>query len=365
MVATLPLLKVDDIASYLVAKGWHRDPREWHRSSVWSAGPGDYELLLPYRDGLGDGAARIRDILHCLASHEGRSPEEIAAEIAGPLLDSQFFRTRSGDHEPGYTSLVAGADAVAGVLTLLRVVARTTIQGPHYAFAGRYPDAVPEFLRGVELGPTRPGSYVIETRVPATPGGDVTGLAGRAVVSQMHEAVQAAHGSLLDGSITAFDDAVTAGVSANLCLALSAFSGDDHDSPFELDFRWAREVPYDQPSGVIAFPPAAGTLLRAAAERLRTGVDVNGPATVSGHVESLHDDAEGHDRWRVRVRGELVTDAGSSRRSVWVRLLTQQHYDHALTVHRERLPVRVRGELSTSPTGRVELVPSSDLEPFA
>lgn len=354
---TIPL-KVDDIASYLADTGWERDPQGWRGASVWQH-PDDYEVLVPARDGMGDNDNRVREILRCLCALEDRPAGDIALEIARPQLDKQSFRTFPTGHDPGYTSLVLGTQTVLGVRNALTAAARTVVQGPHFAFAGRQPGVVGDLLRAAELGPSRAGSYIVEIRVAAdatarTPSGEQ--ITGRAVLVQMLEAVSAAQAAVAANAPAAFDETVTAGVSADLCKALSALSGSDRSEPFEIGFRWARSQPLDVPSHVVAFPETSGSLLHAASVRLR-GLNATGAATVSGVVEGLHDDSSGNDRWRIKVRGELRTEhAELVRRAVWVRLPDQASYDRAITAHRERQVITVMGELS-SVTGRVELVP--------
>jgi hypothetical protein len=355
-------LEIDDIASYLAETGWERNPRGWRGASVWQH-PGDYEVLVPARDGMGDGDRRVREILRCLSAVEDRPADEIAQEISRPQLDKQFFRTFPANHDSGYTSLLSGVQTVLGVRNILGTAARTVLQGPHFAFAGRSPGAVGDVLRAAELGPSRAGSYVVEVRLAAdvtvrAPGGAEVG--GRAVLVQMLEAVSAAQTAVLADNPAAFDEAVTAGVSADLCEALSNLAGSGRNDPFEIAFRWARLQPLDLPSHVLAFPATSGSLLQAAAGRLR-GLNASGRATVTGVVEGLHDGA-GNNRWRIKVRGELSTEhIERSRRAVWVRLTDQAAYDRAITAHRERRVITVVGELSST-TGRVELVPTQRLE---
>jgi hypothetical protein len=354
---TIPL-RVDDIASYLAEMGWERDPRGWRGASVWQH-PGDYEVLVPARDGMGDGERRVREILRCLSAVEDRPAGDIALEIARPQLDMQFFRTFPTGHDAGYTSLFLGTQTVLGVRNILSAATRTVMQGPHFAFAGRSPGAVGDLLRAAELGPSQAGSYIVQIRVAAdaaarAPGGEE--IVGRTVLVQMLEAVSAAQAAVMADEPAAFDETVTAGVSADLCKALSDLSGFDRNEPFEITFRWARSRPLDAPSHVVAFPETSGSLLLAAAERLRS-LNASGAATVSGVVDGLYDDAAGNDRWRIKVRGELRTEhAKRTRRTVWVRLPDQASYDRAITVHRERQMITVTGELSST-TGRVELVP--------
>jgi hypothetical protein len=356
-------LKVDDIVSYLAETGWEQDPRGWRGASFWQH-PGDYELLVPAQDGMGDGDRRIREILRCLSAAEDRPADDIALEISRPQLDKQYFRTFPAGHDSGYTSLLSGVQTVQSVRNILGTAARTVVQGPHFAFAGRPPAAVGDVLRAAELGPSRAGSYVVEVRLAA----DMTARAltgeaigGRAVLLQMLEAVSAAQTAVLTDAPAAFDEAVTAGVSADLCKALSDLSGSGRNEPFEITFRWARSQPLDVPSHVLAFPETSGPLLQAAARRLR-GLDASGPATVTGVVEGLHDDAAGNDRWRIKVRGELRTGhiERSRRAAIWVRLTDQAAYDQAIKAHRERRVITVSGELSSA-TGRVEVVPARRL----
>lgn len=357
-----PPLKVADIVSYLTVTGWTRDSRGWRGASYWEH-PGEYEVLVPAQDGMGDADRRVREILRCLSAVEDRPADDIALEISRPLSDKQFFRTFPVDHDSGYIPLLSGVQVMQGVRNLLGTAARTVLQGPHFAFAGRQPAAVGTILRTAELGPSRAGSYVVEVRLAANVSAPVSNgqeVTGRAVLTQMLEAVAAARTAVLIGTPEAFDETVTAGVSADMCKALSDLSGADR-TKFEITFHWARAQPLEVRAHAFAFPEVAGPLLQEASGRLRV-LNASGPATVTGVVEGLYDDAAGDDRWRIKVRGELRTEqVERARRAVWVRLVDQAAYDRAITAHRERSVITVSGELSST-TGRVELVPGRGVE---
>lgn len=368
-------LRVGDITSYLAEAGWQRQPQGWRGAGLWQHSS-EYELLVPARDGLRDAAARLREIVFCLAEVEDRSPEDIADDIAHPFLDRQFFRTFPNGHESGCTSLSAGVKALNGIRIVLATAARTVLQGPHFSFGGQPPPGVGDVLRAAELGPSRAGSYVVELRLASAAearGSDAEIVRGRAVGLQLFEAVAAAQAAVESPHPEAFDDAVTAGVSADLCNGLSELCGDGRDEPFEISFRWARAQPVRLDRQVVAFPTGSGLLLRSAARKLRS-LNASGAATVSGVIESLHHGATDSDRWRIRVHGELRTArTGSSararsapqveqaRRRVWVRLSGQDEYDRAIAAHRDGRMVTVTGELSSA-TGRVELVPTQHIE---
>ncbi len=350
-------LKVDDIASYLADTGWERDPRTWRGASFWQHS-GEYELLVPAQDGLGDAERRVREILRCLSEVEERPVDDIAVDISQPRLDTQFFRTFPTGHDPGYTSLPVGLQLLQGVRNILTTTARTVLQGPHFAFGGKQPSGVGDILRAAELGPSRTGSYVIEVRlgteVRARGAGGET-VTGRTVLLQMLEAVTAVRAALWSDHPAAFDSAVTAGVSSDLCGALSELGGARRGESFEITFRWARSEPLELARHVVEFPAGSGALLKTAAERLRN-LHASGPATVTGIIEGLHYGSASGDRWRIRVRGELRTERGDpARRMVWVRLGDQAAYDAAIIAHQQQRPIIATGQLSSA-TGRVELV---------
>jgi len=348
-------LRVDDIVSYLTKAGWLRAPHDWHGAGVWSH-PDDYEILVPAHDGFGDARARVNEVLRCLAIVEDRPVPEIAAEIARPDVDTQFFQTFPAYRDPGYTSVAEGHRAVQGVREVLAIATRTVVQGPHFTFSGRPPNVVAELLHTAEMGPTRAGSYVLEVRLSARaalPGG----VTGRTVTRQIHEAVTAAGEAVSTGQMSAFEDEiVTTGLSANLCTALSYLGGTDHEAPFEIGFRWGRAVPTESNASSHRFPAGAGLLLREAAGHLQT-LYASGAATITGWIETLHHGATRNEQWRISVRGEFHTGTRPGRRrKIWIRLPDQAAYDRAIAAHHRQLTVRVSGELSSS-TGRVELVP--------
>jgi hypothetical protein len=351
----LPLPTVQDIQSYLTDNAW-RQSATWRGASVWSHADG-YEVLVPPHDDLADTGLRIRELLTVLTTVEQRPADDIAVDIGAPLEDVQSFRTFPEGMPSGFTPLDVGVSALTGVQTMIGVAARTVTEGPRPEFRNRTPADVNGLLHRVRLGPGRPGSYVFTVRVPVdVPDGQDEPL-GRQAARQLHEAVTAVRVATeraeRDG-LTAFDDTVTAGVSANLCQALSVLGGPGRMQGFEVAFRWGRGLPSDLPADTVHFADGTGRIIQAAATHLRE-VHISGPAGVTGFVESLHDQPETADRWRIKVRGDLTTPSGTGfGRTVWIRLDGQDSYDRAITAHRDRLMVRVRGELSAA-RGRVEL----------
>jgi len=341
-------LSVTDISTYLAHAGWRRRTESWRGAAIWTHQNAD--VLVPARDGMGDSELRVSEIVDVLASIEGRPVEEIARDIGSPHADQHWYRTFATSLPMGFTTLRAGLNALHGVMTMLSSAARAVVDGPHFAFPGELPAEVGRLVDRVELAPTRPGSYVFPVRVPL---GDDPELARKASM-QLLDAVVAVRDAAASGDLAAFDATVSAGVSAELCEGMHGLAGADGSEPFEIGFRWARGLPTDLRTTVVEFPDGSTEIIAAAADRLRRHHSPAGEVTVTGTVESLHDQPARDDRWRIRVRGE-VSGAKGNRRVLWVRLTGPDAYHDAIAAHREQHPVRARGALSE--TGqRAELI---------
>ena len=347
-------LTVADISTYLEHTGWRRRPDGWRGAAVWSHDA--YDVLVPARDGMGDGELRVHELVDVLATVERREPAEIARDIGSPLADQHWYRTFAAGLPSGFTTLKAGLHAVHSVLAVVNSAARAVIDGPHFAFAGKESSAVERLVDRVQLGPTRSGSYVFTVRVPLGEEPELT----RRVSLQLHDAAVAVRDAAAAGDLAAFDDTVTAGVSAELCEGLAGLAGVAGREPFELGFRWARGLPSDLPATAVGFGEGYGEVIAEAAGRLRKS-DHTAEVTVTGAVESLHDEPARADRWRIRVRGEVAAAKGN-RRVLWVRLPDQDAYHAAIAAHQAQQQVRARGVLSRTSQRAELIVPPNDFE---
>jgi hypothetical protein len=347
------LLSVTDISSYLAATGWRRAPEDWRGAAVWESG--DIEVLVPPSDDLGDTDLRIRELLARLTLAEARDPEDIARDISSPLIDAATYRALPGIGGTDL-SLSAGAHAVDGIRRMVATAARTVVEGPQRTFTGAASIAVSNLLGSARLATSWRDGFTLTVMVPLVSAPAL----GRSVVTQLYDATSAIEESVEQNDDGTLDGAAAAGVSAQFCAALSDLAGDGRRDPFELGFRWAHRFPTELPPRTLTFPEGAGERIRHAARRLRR-LDLSGPATVVGRIESLHDDPEGA-RWRVRVRGELRTHRTTGgRRGVWVRLHGPSSYDVAVIAHREGRLVRVTGFRDPSGTRQDLAVPPDGL----
>ena len=326
-------VSVSDVASYLAAAGWRRAPEDWRGGAVWTSG--DIEVLVPPSDDLGDTELRIRELVTRVARVEARSTADVAHDIASAFVDTASFRLQPA--EGAGPSLPAGTHAIDGIRRMLATAARTVVEGPQRTFTAPVAPAVSALLGSTRLANSGRAGFGVTVTVPLLSDSTL----GRSVVTQLYDATSALADSI-EHDDGALDRAAAAGVSADFCRALSDLGGDGRREPFEVGFRWAHGVPTELAPQVLTFGEGAGQRIRRVARRLRL-IDLSGPATVIGRIESLHDDPSGA-RWRVRVRGELRTDRtiGTSR-SVWARLHGPSSYAVAIAAHRDGRAVRVTG----------------------
>jgi hypothetical protein len=272
---------VEDVRTYLRESGWQRRPRTWNGASIWWHADG-FEVLVPADDELADTKLRVSEILATLTIAEKRSAADIAGDIATPFDDVQVYQTSP---DGGMASLPG---ALAG-----------------------------EVLQTIRLGPGRPDGQMFIVRIPVhalsgQPEGSQGNGAplGRQIGLQLHAALlamRAAAARATDQNLIVFDEAVPAGVSANMCEALSGLAGRQHAEAFEIAFRWGRGLPSAVPADNVRFPGGTGAVIRAGASRLRE-LSALGARTITGMVESLHGKSPGEDRWEIKVRGELLVN---------------------------------------------------------
>lgn len=356
-----------ELSGYLASRGWRREG-SWRGAGVWEL-ESSGRLLIPDRREYQDDGELLAEAVRKLAGYEERPEQELLLDIAEPMVDSQYFRTHP-ETPSGTIPLPSGVKALNGVHILMSTAARTVEEGPRLLFEGQRSGPVKSFLHRVMLGTARPGSYVLTARVPVSApdqpqpslweedgkaAGRQAGIPGRAVLSQLRQAVvaaRAAAGQVIDRRVTngqerldVFDDSVDQGVSANLCKALGDLGGYSKDRPFEIGFSWARGLPGQEPSEPIAFTrPMAGILSRAADELERLAK--SGHAQIIGEVETLN--MRAGEEPRIKVVGEFRSDGREPyQRALWV-IVSRSQYDQAIEAQRAGWWIDAEGRMVTA-----------------
>ncbi|TCC43616.1 hypothetical protein [Kribbella sindirgiensis] len=350
---------ITEVNDYLADAGWSRTERTWHGAAIWSNGAD--EVLVPPRDGMGDSAARLRELLDALEHVENRSADEIAREIAYPLVDAAIYQAPASSGPEGFVPLPSGLNALQGIQEMLRTAASDVLAAPRFERGTTH--AVSELLGGVQLGTVTAQQIAWAFLVPIQVEADATPV-GRQVLLHVFQSAIAVRQAL-----TRPDRNPGTAVGPEFCTALSTLAGEQLTMPFQLGFRWGRGVPSEVPDQVVEFPPGAGEVIQDISRRLQLATarpvaakasEEPGPAVITGLVEALHDSETGDDRRRVRVRGRLaIGDRRPVTRPVWIRLPDQETYEIALSAHRTHTRLAING-LWTSREKNVRMIADPD-----
>ncbi|MBO3738190.1 hypothetical protein [Actinoplanes flavus] len=350
-----------ELAMYLRANAWAIRDRG-RGGIVWikTIGADEFEVLQPHDLALRDYPSRVRDLLSVLAVAEERSELEVLADITDVSRDVHSIRMFPADHGPGLIGLDDGVQAYESLRNLVVAAAYSVgAEQPRAVQPARKPTEVLRFLREVAIGAPAEGSFVLSVHTPIPPrlsgqpslfDDDVADALEpaepfeRRVSLQLYDAVRAANDAANDALVSpdgldVFTDAVSRGVSANLCEALVGLGGET-GFPFELSMRLA----VARPLRARAFEPIRFRrdhlpVLASAAQELRERIADEGVLVV-GNVVRLH--REGAGPGEISIAGAVE---GEDRlRRVWM-TLGEGDYAQATLAHQEMRSVAVRGDL--------------------
>jgi len=250
-----------DVASYLRAEGWKQVENQPDRLIVWSSQiDGEkIELLLPLRRTLGDYVLRMSEAVTTLAAKEGRSQLEILSDLQTASADVVRIKLRLVASMNGSILLDQGAALVENAREMMFAGACADVQRkPYYSRPG--PEEANRFMRGLRMGQTEWGSYVLTVHSPVSP--SLTSLSAdqfvdldppfeRRAINQLAVALaalrEATDQALCRPNADLFQKSISAGVSANLCSAIVGMSGADArpHSEVRISFTYARSRPAD------------------------------------------------------------------------------------------------------------------------
>jgi hypothetical protein len=350
-----------DIERYLSASGWSVQQRT-DDMAVWVGGEDSegFELLVPLNPAFGDYHARLLDTVETLALAEDRLPTEVVADLLATTVDTQHFRLLPS-LPSGTILLVHVTDAIRGIRDLMYAAAHSAVVGrPMLVQPRQRPPEVHQFVRSVRLAAPAPGSFVLSAQVPLRPepGSALprqTSPSGRSNVEdpapfnrrialRLHEAVRATHRAageaIRTDSLSPFTDQAEAGVSANLCAAISLVG---KDQPFDLRFSWAPSQPLTVGGPLVTFDRPILSVIGTAASELPRMVAEGEDVELVARVIELHrvDPNPGS----ATIRGALRRPSGYVEDVRLTATLPADLYDVAVQAHRTRRQIRIAGRL--------------------
>ncbi|NCA71888.1 MAG: hypothetical protein EOM91_17785 [Sphingobacteriia bacterium] len=268
-----------DLKSYLDAQGWRSVERIGDKALVYVPDASETaaaEILVPLRDDLGDYVSRMSEAVAILADREQRSVLEVYQDILTSGLDVVRLRAPEAD--------ASGAIGIEDGVVLhqeaenLMLAAACSAVDPRRNYHLRKVTQATDYLKSVRLGPSERGSYVLTLFSPVQPrlehhqafdlGEEPF---ARTVMLRLAEALgaakRAADRARADNAFAPFDDAVSLGVSANLCDAVARLA--ETARGIEIGLTWARSRPAGRPRETFRFNPDVAEVLLEAARIFR------------------------------------------------------------------------------------------------
>ncbi len=353
--ATLRALMPLELAAYLRSNGWRQEADLGGKGGLWlfqSSDGREYDVTLPARRDLADYALRMSEVLGTLAAVERRSQLDVLRDIQTTTADLVRVRAPSRDAENGTLPLDQAVAFVECSRDMLLAAACAAIDKRPF-FAKRKAQQAMDYLGHVRMGQTERGSYVLTilspvapelrpaqgTFLPVEPEDPYERSVMRTLMNALEALDRASREAAVGGNMTAFQSAVSRGVSANLCDAVVGLSAVSPGDGLDIQVSWSRTRPVDPetPSRVVLGNDSI-PIIGEAARQFREIAPLE-DAEIEGFVTRL-------DRGREAKEGDVTIEAsveGKLRRIV-LRLGTET-YSQAVQAHDERRPVRCTGEL--------------------
>ena len=352
------------LEKYLVATGWVGDGAISNKAKIWhrpEEGYFSFEVVQPIKSDLRDYCLRVREAIQVLSEFEERSFSKITEDVVNYDLDIIKVRVVSPDVEGGAIPMDDGVLLFERAKDLLVSSTLSAFRKKRF-FYGNWPIAVREFLDTLRFGQTERGSYVVNVIAPLVKFSDETfpetdRSITRSVTSNLSASLKAAKSAISKyektKDVVAFEEAVSSGVSANLCDAIIGISGSKKNRDVEISIQLA---PSEKESNEITtshrFSSTHIPVLETASEYYKGNYVIYDYGIYGLVVRMDHEPSE--DYGTVRV-SSLVN---GSEKNISIELGLDDYWE-AVRAHRPNIPVTCKGDLHVTPRSAYLLNPQN------
>ncbi|MEO5362948.1 MAG: hypothetical protein H7838_04920 [Magnetococcus sp. DMHC-8] len=339
-----------EFAAYLRSTGWTRQDSVAGQWATWVKDD-DYEILLPLQQGFRDFALRMSEALRVLEQVENRSQWMIFNDLQMTGVDLIRVCLMDQDLSDGSLSMDENVKIAQYARDMMLAAASSAIR-PQAVWPTRCPAQAVDYLKGVRIGQSERGSYVLTIQSRVTPllqptQGvlDLEEPFPRQVVERLSHGLatmlRAAEQSATEG-VRVFDAAIAEGVSANLCDAVVGLAGNNEERSrrMHISFSWSRNRPTARHMpALIAFPADRIPFIAEAARLLRANAPVEN-FDLQGPVVKL-ERQEGQEKGRVTILGFVEAKPRK------IAMCLEDHqYNIAIAAHRQQQTISCSGTLT-------------------
>lgn len=307
------------------------------------------EVLLPFTTDIADYPAAVSAAISVFADAEGRDELRVFRDLT--RADRDVIRVRAPEaDDDGSISVEPGVALVLQAREILAAAA-CSANDPRPAYHVNKVGRAMDYMRRVRLGQTEHGSFIVTLLAPIPPQLAAPAQQSlwpmieeepyeRQVTRYLAEGLSAAHAAVnainRGGDISAFNEAVPEGVSANLCEAIAGII--DQSDGADISVTWARTRPTPIERSRVTFGRPDAEILREAGRYFRLQ-EPRRDEPILGYVVTLT-------RPEYEMEGTVTLKSliDGKERSLRVDL-SQQDYEVALKAHEARAPVMLRGDV--------------------
>jgi hypothetical protein len=265
------------LAAFARSENWIKVEGFGDHADVY-AGEGRPEIVVPRTDLLADYASAVSRLIEVFAKCTDSDELMVYRDLVGADRDVVRVRVHGADRD-GSVALDAGVTIVAKAREML-LAAACAVRTPQPIYRPHTNREANDYMRRVKLGQTEHGSFVVTLLAPVPPlleaeqGRTWASLNDepleRIITRRLMEALEASrHAAELarSGDVAAFENAVTSGVSANLCEAVAGLI--EPSDGLDISLTWARTRPTPETQRKVAFSSKDAEILREAARTFR------------------------------------------------------------------------------------------------
>lgn len=335
------------LRAYAESEHWKPLERYGKHSHVFIKDEHNDEAIIPGTSAIGDYANVVAELIELFARTENRDELQVYRDLVTADRDVVRIRTPDADDD-GSVKIEAGVDLVVHARDLL-LSAACSAWSPRQTYRAGKVRQADDYMSRVRLGQTEQGSFVVTLLAPVPPAIRTQGTLWpieddepfeRQVTKRLSTGLDAAAAAIeklnLCENFSVFEDAVSQGVSANLCEATGKLS--ENERGVEVSITWAKTRPTLLPRWSRMFTRSEGEMLKAVA-RTFYEKQPRPDEQVEGFVVDLHRE-ESSDEGRVRLRAIVDGKPVSVQTE-----LEPEKYKIAIQAHDEKRPLSLVGNL--------------------
>ena len=356
--AALSSLSISSLRSYLGSRGWKNEGPWGSRPAIIYAkehGGRSWEILVPIRDTLADYAENMAESVAILAVVEERSQLDVFHDLMGTSSDVIYVHSLNGARkEP--LSLRQSAFLLNDAYDMLASAARSA-EKPRATYRGPLSTDVAEYLDNVQPLPGYYQGYALTLHSPVPAGfgtqedmgDDFHAPFPRRATLRLVEALEYSSAAIAeavtDDQLESFKQAVSRGVSANLCDAIAELA--KKGEGVHISLSWAGVRPpstSNTPNPHFLFSEHSADILTEAARSFRRDEPSLDESIIASVVKLERDPQEFDGRATILY----VRDGRPTRVLV---NFERSSYDIVIQAFRRRDPIRVDGDIYRASSG--------------